>query len=397
MSIGLLHLSSPLGDMENISSSTASFLQGIERKLGEKLKEISLGNYQSVDLPIILVKTGGVEGKFKKLYEQLPEPYIILAGNTHNALAASLEILAFLRQRGKKAEIIHGDIEYINIRLKVLARVFQVRKKLTGIRLGVLGEPSDWLIASSMAYELVREVYGIEVLDISMEELFQAIEEEQSPPVAFFKRFSRRSMETETLKEALRIYCGLRRVSRDYDLQGLTVRCFDLLGKYRNTGCLGIALLPGEGIIAGCEGDLSALISMVLLNYLTDKPAFMANPSSIDLDKNQAILAHCTLPLELADNYYLDTHFESGEGVGVRGIIPTGEGTVFRMGADCKGYFLSPVSILENTEESNTCRTQVRVEFLEDVKYFLKEPVGNHHILCPGNHKALVEEFFYWF
>jgi len=42
---------------------------------------------------------------------------------------------------------------------------------------------------------------------------------------------------------------------------------------------------------------------MAILHYLTDEPVFMANPSSIDIDKNEIILAHCTLPLNMPDPF----------------------------------------------------------------------------------------------
>ncbi len=71
-----------------------------------------------------------------------------------------------------------------------------------------------------------------------------------------------------------------------YDLKGLTIRCFDLLSTVHNTGCIALSLLNDEGIISSCEGgDVPALISMLILNALSDEPVFMANPSSIDVEK----------------------------------------------------------------------------------------------------------------
>jgi L-fucose isomerase-like protein len=126
-----------------------------------------------------------------------------------------------------------------------------------------------------------------------------------------FKEFNSKSIEG-----ALKIYSGFKAIVNKYKLDGITVRCFDLLEIYKNTGCLGLSLLNNEGIVAGCEGDIPALISMVILHYLTDEPVFMANPASINIDKNEVILTHCTLPLNMPDKFYLKTHFESGFGGG---------------------------------------------------------------------------------
>jgi L-fucose isomerase-like protein len=155
-----------------------------------------------------------------------------------------------------------------------------------------------------------------------------------------------------------------------------------------------VSLLNEEGIIAGCEGDVPALISMMVLNYLTGEPAFMANPSSVDVWNNQAILAHCTLPLHMASKYNLDTHFESGLGVGIKGIIQTGKGTIFKLSGDLRRMFVSGINIRENLNNPNLCRTQIRVEIDENVNYFLKDPIGNHHIVCRGDYSGLIKEFF---
>ncbi|MCG2820598.1 MAG: hypothetical protein L6371_01750, partial [Candidatus Atribacteria bacterium] len=147
---------------------------------------------------------------------------------------------------------------------------------------------------------------------------------------------------------------------------------------------------------AGCEGDIPALISMTILHLLTDEPVFMANPSSIDLNKNEIILAHCTLPLNMPDEFYLKTHFESGLGVGIKGNINEGEATIFKLSGDGKNYFVSGGEIIENLSKENLCRTQIRLKMNEDVKYFLQNSIGNHHLICKGDYSDLVREFFKW-
>jgi hypothetical protein len=45
----------------------------------------------------------------------------------------------------------------------------------------------------------------------------------------------------QALPGANRIYRGLKQLVEDYQLQGLTLRCFDLLTSMKNTGCLALA------------------------------------------------------------------------------------------------------------------------------------------------------------
>jgi len=397
MKIGLYNLVSEVHNERYISSTLQGFLADIEEKLGEKFENVSLEDFnQNEYFPLIFIKSGGVEGKLKQIFKQIKRPYLLLSSGLHNSLAASLEIASFLKQKGKRVEIIHGDSDYIATRIKELRKIFQVKNKLVSNKLGVIGKPSDWLIASEVDYKKVKDTLGISLIDVEMDEMVKEIDQDHNFTHPKLKDIREKGFNKKSIDGALKIYCGFKAIVNKYRLDGITVRCFDLLGIYKNTGCLGISLLNDEGIVAGCEGDIPALISMVVLHYLTDEPVFMANPSSIDIDKNEIILAHCTLPLNMSDEFYLKTHFESGLGVGIKGIIEEGEATIFKLSGDGKNYFVSGGEIIENLNKESLCRTQIRLKMNEDVKYFLQNSIGNHHLICKGNYSEAVREFFKW-
>lgn len=314
----------------------------------------------------------------------------------HNSLAASLEIASFLKQKKKRVEIIHGDSDYIARRIKELRKIFQVKNRLVFSKLGVIGKPSDWLIASDVDYLKVKDTLGISLIDIKMDELVKEIDQNHHFVHPKLKNIREKGFNKKSIEGALKIYSGFKAIVNKYKFDGITVRCFDLLEIYKNTGCLGLSLLNDEGIMAGCEGDVPALISMTILHFLTGEPVFMANPSSIDIGKNEIILAHCTLPLNMPDEFYLKTHFESGIGVGIKGDIREGEATIFKLSGDGKEYFVSGGEIVENLSKENLCRTQIRLRMNEDVKYFLQNSIGNHHLICRGDNSKLIREFFEW-
>ncbi|GAH91122.1 unnamed protein product, partial [marine sediment metagenome] len=147
-------------------------------KLGEKFENINLEDFNKDYFPLIFIKSGGAEVKFKQIFKQISRPYIVLSSSMHNSLGASLEIASFLKQKGKKVEIIHGDSDYIAKRIKELRKIFQVKNKLPSVRLGVIGKPSDWLIASDVDYKKVKETLGISLIDIEMDELVKEIEQD---------------------------------------------------------------------------------------------------------------------------------------------------------------------------------------------------------------------------
>jgi len=396
MKIGLYHLISDVHNEEYVDSTLQGFLADIEEKLGEKFENINLEDFNQDYFPLIFIKSGGAEEKFKQIFQQINRSYLLLSSGLHNSLAASLEIASFLKQKGKKVEIIHGDSDYIATRIKELRKIFQVKNRLVSSKLGVIGKPSDWLIASEVDYKKVKDTLGISLIDVEMDELVKEIDQDHNFAHPKLKDIREKGFNKKSIDGALKIYSGFKAIVNKYKLDGITVRCFDLLEIYKNTGCLGISLLNDEGIVAGCEGDVPALISMTILHLLTDEPVFMANPSSIDLNKNEIILAHCTLPLNMPDEFYLKTHSESGLGVGIKGVIGEGEATIFKLSGDGKNYFVSGGEIIENLNKESLCLTQIRMKIDEDIKYFLQNSLGNHHLICKGNYSKLVREFFKW-
>ena len=397
MKIGLYNLVSEVHNEGYIDQTLKGFITEIEEKLGEKFENINLEDFNRKDyFPLIFIKSGGVEGKFKQIFKQVKGPYLLLSSGLHNSFAASLEIASFIKQKGEKVEIIHGDSDYIARRIKELSKIFEVKSRLASTKLGVIGKPSDWLIASDVDYNKVKDVLGISLIDIEMGELVKEIDQSHHFAHPKLNDIKNKGFDSKSIDRALKIYSGFKAIVNKYKLDGITVRCFDLLGIYKNTGCLGLSLLNEEGIVAGCEGDIPALISMAILHYLTDEPVFMANPSSVDINQNEIILAHCTLPLNMPDEFYLKTHFESGLGVGIKGVIGEGEATIFKLSRDGKEYFVSGGEIIENLNSENLCRTQIRFRMNEGVKYFLQNSLGNHHLICKGDYSNLVREFFKW-
>lgn len=408
MRIGLYTLTSPLHNEEAVNAASAAFVSAIEAEAGFTFdfKGADFKDYGSHDLEMIYVRTGGTEGLFKEVYGKLDGKIHILTSGKSNSLAASMEILSFLNQQGRSGEIIHGSIGYIAERIGILARVEAARKHLSGTRLGIIGEPSDWLISSMPDRQAAEEKLGINLVDISISEFMDEYDKVPAdynladPVRNEFNANAHQSLH-KYADGAFRIYAALKGLVARHNLSGLTLRCFDLLDLLGNTGCLALAMLNAEGIPSGCEGDVPALISMAVGNALTGVSGFQANPSRIDPEKGEMLFAHCTIPLNMISRYSFNTHFESGIGIAISGDIPSGDVTIFKLSGDLKRSFCCEAELLKCQSEKDLCRTQAVLklkgsqEERKDIckEYFLKRPIGNHHIIFPGSQKSLFEEF----
>ncbi len=394
--ISIYTLTSELHDEKSVGAVTKEFLESLG--IGYAFKGNDYTDYGSCALSLIYVRTGGTEGIFKRLLPSLLEksdhaPFYLLTSGKSNSLAASMEILSYLRQNNLKGEIIHGSDSYIRKRVSLLAKVCQVRKQLKGCRLGVIGQPSDWLISSQADYDAVRSQLGIELVDIPMQELLDALA--MTPESASYE-----TSDVEMVKRALpganRIYMALKDVIAKYQLQGFTLRCFDLLTAIKNTGCLALAKLNAEGYVAGCEGDVPAMLSMMVARSLTGLSGFQANPSRIDPETGEMLFAHCTIPLDMVERYEYDTHFESGIGVGIRGYMKSGPVTIFKVSGNLSRCFVTEGELIQSQAKADLCRTQQIIHLADksQTSYFLTEPIGNHHIILPGYHRETLEAIF---
>ncbi len=405
MNIALYTLTSPLHDEAAVNAVSGAFISEIEDSLGIRFdfRGNDFSGYGESDLDIIFVRTGGTEGLFKEIFPTLDGNILLLTSGKSNSLAASLEIISYLNQQGCKGEILHGSVSYISERINVLAKVSEARKSLNGKNLGIIGEPSDWLISSDADKKAVKEKLGINLLDINIQELVEETGKLDTYPHEV--RAIRKELEenaSEAVRKyaegALKIYVALKNIVTRYNLSGLTLRCFDLLDSVGNTGCLALAMLNSEGIPSGCEGDVPALLTMTIGQALTGRCGFQANPSRIDPQTGELLLAHCTIPFNMVLSRSFNTHFESGIGVAVHGEMPVGDATIFKVSGDLGRSFCTEADLLSNQYENDLCRTQINLRLKENpqetcTEYFLKNPVGNHHIVFSGAHKEIFEAF----
>ncbi|MBI5088085.1 MAG: hypothetical protein HZB15_04245 [Actinobacteria bacterium] len=135
---------------------------------------------------------------------------------------------------------------------------------------------------------------------------------------------------------------------------------------------------------------------MLLVRALLGQPSWMANPASIDVERDQLLLAHCTVAPSMVDGLELHTHFESGLGVGLRGHFAPGPVTLLRLGgAALERRWMAEGDIVSSGTADDLCRTQVVVQLRDErAQHVLDEPLGNHLVLFQGHHRARFERWW---
>jgi len=348
------------------------------------------------DIVLVFIASGGTESMFIKYYPYLPKPLTLLTDGKANSLAASLEISSWVRQQNGTCRILHDDPEQVVDAINAL----HLRSLMQRQRIGVLGSPSDWLVSSHVDYDAAKARWGTTFVDIPLfrvenyfaQETDEAAEAEAEKFIAGAGGMIEPN-KAEVIK-AVRLYHAVRRIVEEERLNAVTVRCFDLLTSCNTTGCLALALLNDEGIVAGCEGDVPAIFTMLLAKRLTGEDSFMANPAHIR--GKEVLFAHCTIGLNQTRQYIIRSHFESGIGVAVQGLMREHKPvTVLKAGGENLGKIAYASAILtENQNDPKKCRTQIllRTKNTDLSNYLMNNSIGNHHIILQGNHVAMLDK-----
>lgn len=374
-----------------INSSSSNLLTKINALLETEIVSSSLEDLYHGDLALILIESGGSEEEFLKIKSKLKEPYYLLTYGANNSLAASLEILSYIKRYGEVGEVLHGKEENIAKRIKSILGLNKVNDTRIYHRLGVIGAPSNWLISSNVNYEDVKEKFNIDLVNISINELIAVY---TSLNVVLKDGRYNAEYDAQELTKAYRLYKAMKEIVKQYNLEGVTIRCFDLISSIKTTACLSLASLNEKGVVGCCEGDIPTFITQYVVKSELKQSSFQVNPCYIDSEENTVIFAHCTLPLDMCESYKFDTHYESNIGVGIKGELKEGDVTVVKVSPDLKYYFVSEGAIIKNLNRKDLCRTQIKVQLDENVDYFLKSPLGNHHVVIYGHKKEELSNYF---
>lgn len=385
MNINLIRLRSDLKNANDGIEQNDKYISKIFSSLPVTFNEKRNNNFS-----LLLIETGGTEEQFVKLLPDLASPIYLLTNGDNNSLAASLEILTYLKKHNYEGEVIHGDDEYVIKRISTLLKleVGNIKRHL-----GVVGKPSNWLIASDVNILSLHNYLNCDLVTITFEEFMHEIDKKEYETNELIKEIKKHGFDENVLEGAFYIYGALKRLVYKYKLDGLTVRCFDLLTKYKNTSCLALALLNAEGIIATCEGDECAMVTMMIVRLLTSQSSFQVNPSRIDVSNKTGVFAHCSVPFDMIGEYKLDTHFESDLGVAIKGKLNLAPVTLLKVNSDISDIFISEGEIIENLDDCHLCRTQIKVKFSDPIENLLTAPYGNHHILVYGHIKNKLLEW----
>jgi len=340
---------------------------------------------------IILTATGGTEEITESLISGYDSPTLLLANSQKNSFAASMEVYSYLKNKFRVKLFYSEDAEEIKSAVVNFVDVVNTIDKINSGNVGLIGEPSSWLLTSKDVKNF--GIFKTKLTKIEINSLVNEVDKANLHHVTdalqkLLKDYKNINVDDESLFASAKVYTAMRVIVEKEKLSALTIRCFDLLDK-KYTACMGMSLCNDDGIVSGCEGDLHAIFSMMIGSYLTNQPAWMANPSSVNIKNNSIILAHCTIPSDmLADkkNSTLTTHMESGLSTAVQGPMKKEKVTIFRTGGCFDKMLITTGEIIDSgMNDPALCRTQAEIKLDCNIDEWIESSLGNHQVIVYGN------------
>ena len=266
------------------------------------------------------------------------------------------------------------------------------------------------VISSVNDLDFIKEKYGMDYHTVNYNEFFSEMDRvvsrkdirKKSEVLAeeLMAASGGGNMTKEDVIKSFDFYLTVLHFFKKYDCNAFGVECFELCSSMipwnrRFTPCMTHSLLKNEGFPSACEKDLNALLSMAVMMYVSNKPAYMGNPDFL-LDENKIRLHHSDSPTRMSgfdqpeDYYEIKSFTEAGFGATLRYDYEAHKGqqiTLARFDPAAKRILLIPGEISAGggmegfgcsqnvTLSVNNCRESMRA--MQDFGHHLSMVYGN--------------------
>ncbi len=208
-------------------------------------------------------------------------------------------------------DYLHGSPvdEKILVQIRALAMAGAVQRSLKGVRIGVIGRHPHGFDACKYSHADLESLFGIEIEEhdlISFLDQVKALPDEVALPLYEERQnvlSNLEEMERSATIKTLKAYVAMRRLISDRGYAGLAVRCWpEFFTHYGAAACGALALLNEHYLPAGCEADVHGVITALILQRLSGKPAFNTDLVDLDRESNTCVFWHCgQAPIQMAD------------------------------------------------------------------------------------------------
>ena len=260
-----------------------------------------------IDLLVILVGTFTQDPVMTNLVQNVKVPVVFWAvpevalkgppggASRSGGLVGVIMNASALTKMGVRPKVIFGEPtdQKAFASLKNTIEAARVLRSLRTSRVGIVGYHSPGFYDGSVDEVALKQHIGTELVHIDLTELnslMQKIADSDASKV--HEEISKRAVDL-TRGERIRdgkIFLGLKQLVESNRLDAVAVKCWPEL---EFSSCFGLSRLSDAGIPGGCEGDVNATVTMLMLQRLTGRPVFLCDVFHLDEKRNTILTYHC--------------------------------------------------------------------------------------------------------
>jgi L-fucose isomerase-like protein len=204
----------------------------------------------------------------------------------------------------------HPDDPAVLNQILGLAKAGQARNALRQTRLGRVGENPDGFETCLSDPERLSKVFGLELVQFDLIQDFfplaDQIEPEQIDGIQ--DRLQQEvsgldQLDAGAVRNTLGSYAALKNLAQEKGLHGFALRCWPEFFTERGcAACGAVSMLSDEMLPSSCETDVNGTITQLILQSISDEPAFGTDIVSLDEQRDALVVWHCgNAPLSMAD------------------------------------------------------------------------------------------------
>jgi len=207
----------------------------------------------------------------------------------------------------------------------------------------------------------------------------------------------------EQLMDATRVYLALRYLALQEDANGICVNCNRMwIPDHRHiVPCLAYDRLIDEGIMCSCEGDLTAMISALILHAVGGQSVLMGNfgyrKGMFNAEEGEVAIQHGLIPLSMAKTKYRIRDYHGKKwGVTAYAEVKTEPMTILNINKSS-----DTICVIEGTIKGShepeavggNCRICIHMDVDGDVEKVPQIIVGSQHFSMTFGHwlPAMIE------
>jgi L-fucose isomerase-like protein len=189
-----------------------------------------------------------------------------------------------LTRSGRRYETIFAPPDDPQALEKILSTALagRARNMLRSSRLGRVGENPDGFETCLLDPDLIRQTFGLEVVQFDLEKdiflIAQTIESTRIDTIQTEldqKVDGLSDLEPKATRGTLSVYAALQQIAAQKEINGFAIRCWpEFFTEMGCAACGAMSMLSDEMIPCSCEADVNGTITQILLQSISEKPAF---------------------------------------------------------------------------------------------------------------------------